>query len=52
MNLIGFNVIVAQLIDHDIYIIRVLIIGSRVESEVVGFFVFAHIRMMGYFWLG
>ena len=26
--------------------------GSREESEVAGFFVFSHIRMMGYFRLG
>ena len=27
-------------------------IGSRQESEVSGFFLFSHIRMMGYFRLG
>jgi len=26
--------------------------GSREESEVAGFFVFSHIRMIGYFKLG
>ncbi len=26
--------------------------GSREESEVAGFFVFSHIRMIGYFRLG
>ena len=28
------------------------IIGSWVESELAGFFVFSHVRMMGYFSLG
>ncbi len=26
--------------------------GSREESKVEGFFVFSHIRIKGYFWLG
>ena len=29
-----------------------ILFGSREESEVVGIFVFSHIRMMGYFRLG
>ena len=32
--------------------IRIVNFGSRKESEVAYFFVFSHIRMMGYFRLG
>ncbi len=27
-------------------------LGSGEESEVVGFFVFSHIQIMGYLWIG
>ena len=33
-------------------IVNVCFLGSREESEVVGFVVFSHIQMMGYFRLG
>ena len=29
-----------------------IVFGSWVESEVVGFFVFSHIRMMSFYFLG
>ena len=36
----------------EIYDFKYKKIGLREESEVVGYFVFSHIRMMGYFRLG
>ncbi len=40
-----------QYLDTSKYVIRNVskFLGSREESEVAGFFVFSHIRMMGYF---
>ncbi len=34
------------------HILSLILVGSWIESEVVSFFVFSYIRMIGYFWLG